>query len=101
MIQKRQLSLPFDGEPARRGALGRAIAAAAGVVLVGAGILLSMLLFAVLAGTALLVGGYLWWKTRELRRQLQERSGRIIEGEVVGNAERRATSMPRNEGKRL
>jgi hypothetical protein len=40
----------------------------------------------------LTVGGYLWWQTRELRRQMRARmqeqshprpSGRIIEGEVL------------------
>jgi hypothetical protein len=83
MIQKRQLFLPLDGEPVRRGVLGRAIATATGAPLVGVGILFSVLLFAMLAGAALLVGGYLWWKTRDLRRQIRQRPGRIIEGEVV------------------
>ena len=49
------------------------------------------LVFIVIALAVVLVfGGYLWWKTRELRRQVHERmqsqsmpGGEIIEGEVI------------------
>jgi hypothetical protein len=46
---------------------------------------LSLLVFAFVAAIGLMFGGYLWWKTRELRRQIRERppGGRIIEGEVI------------------
>jgi hypothetical protein len=47
--------------------------------------MLSLLIFAAVAAIALLVGGFLWWKTRALRRQMRERppGGRVIDGEVM------------------
>ncbi|MEO8165633.1 MAG: hypothetical protein ABI619_09570 [Betaproteobacteria bacterium] len=49
---------------------------------------ISLLFFAIVAGIALVIGAYLWWNTRELRRQIRERppGGRIIEGEVIHDA---------------
>jgi O-antigen/teichoic acid export membrane protein len=49
------------------------------------------LVFVVIGLAVVLVfGGYLWWKTRELRRQLRAQmqahsppAGRVIEGEVI------------------
>lgn len=51
----------------------------------------SLLLFAVLTSVVMVGGGYLWWRTRELRRQLRERppGGHVIEGEVVRDSESR------------
>ena len=57
-----------------------------GAALLVAGFMLSMVVFAVLAALALVAWGYLWWKTRDLRRELRERpaaGGRVIEGEVI------------------
>jgi hypothetical protein len=50
-----------------------------------AGLIFSLLVFALAAVGALLTLGYLWWKTRDLRRQVPSQStgGRIIEGEAV------------------
>ncbi len=50
---------------------------------------LSLLVFALLATIGLLVWGYVWWKTRELRRQMRERppGGRVIEGETIRDTE--------------
>jgi hypothetical protein len=78
-----------------------AIMASATLVVVG-------LMFSVLALAVLLVGGtllfaYLRWKTRHLRRVLdaqmqparapeQQSSGRVIEGEIIGDAEYDANS---------
>lgn len=49
----------------------------------------SVLLFAVVVAAALLLWGYIWWRTRKLRRELyaqmrtREAGGRVIEGEVI------------------
>ena len=45
----------------------------------------SVVLFAVVASIGLLVWGYLWWKTRDLRKQMRDHppGGLIIEGEVI------------------
>jgi hypothetical protein len=46
---------------------------------------LSLVIFAALAAIALIAGGYVWWRTRALRRQMRERppGGRVIDGEVM------------------
>jgi len=47
----------------------------------------SLLVFAVIATGAALAAGYLWWKTREVRKQMAmhkpSASGQIIEGEII------------------
>ena len=67
------------------GLLGKVLAFAAGVVLLIAGIMFSLLILAAAAIVALVVLGYIWWNTRELRRRLRERppGGRVIDGEVI------------------
>ena len=67
------------------GLLGRFLAAVAGVVVLTGVFALSLVLVAVAAMTAIVVGGFLWWKTRGLRRRIREKpyGGRIIEGEVI------------------
>ena len=68
------------------GLLARILTLAAGVVAVAAALLLSIFVLIGLACAGVVVGGYLWWKTRALRRHLRERpqgGGRIIEGEVI------------------
>jgi predicted membrane protein len=61
------------------------------VMLAGA-FLVSLVFVAIGLAVVLVVGGYLWWKTRELRRQLRAQmqgrsqpAGRVIEGEVISN----------------
>ena len=49
--------------------------ASAAVLLVVA-FMFSLLVFAILATVGVLVWGYLWWKTRELRKQMREQIGR-------------------------
>ena len=67
------------------GLLGKIVTMVAGVLLLAAAFMLSLLVFAVVAVVALGVLGYFWWKTRELRRQMREHppGGRVIEGEVI------------------
>lgn len=50
-----------------------------------AGFLFSMVIFAVIAVLGLAAWAYLWWKTREFRKTMAERSsdGHVIEGEAV------------------
>jgi hypothetical protein len=56
----------------------------AGIVLVSA-IAVSLLLFAVAMTAVVVIGGYVWWKSRHFRKQLrtQRGSGDVIEGVVV------------------
>ena len=74
------------------GLLTRILTVAAGtVVLIGA-VAISFVVFVVVLTALLVFGLYLWWKTRHLRRQLEERlnaqrsgaaRGETIEGEVI------------------
>jgi hypothetical protein len=54
----------------------------------------SLIFLAIGLVVVLTAGGYLWWKTRELRKQLRARmqtqsqpqsTGRVIEGEVISH----------------
>ena len=83
----------------RGGAISRAKQfALKGLVVLGGALtlagafLLSLVFLTIGLTVVLIVGGYLWWKTRELRRQMraqmQEQSqpwsdGDVIEGEVI------------------
>ena len=56
-----------------------------GAILLILGFLFSVVVLAVIAVLGLAVWGYLWWKTRKLRRTMQEHvpDGRVIDGEAV------------------
>ena len=62
----------------------------AGTVLLASAFVVSLLFAAAGLAVALIFGGYLWWKTRELRRQFRARMqeqqqpvGNVIEGELI------------------
>ena len=74
----------------------KALVVAAGVVTLASAFVLSVVFVAVGLVVVLGVGGYLWWKTRELRRQMRERmqeplqsryADDVIEGEVIRTSE--------------
>ena len=77
---------------------------AAAVMLVSA-FVLSLAFFAIASAAALAFGGYIWWKTRELRAQidaaLQDRMGapqtrgNVIEGVVISRSEADANRQNR------
>ena len=74
---------------AKQFALKAAVVVGGGLMLASA-VVLSMVFLAVGFAVVLTFGGYLWWQTRDLRRQLRERmqaqspsSGVVIEGEVI------------------
>jgi protein-S-isoprenylcysteine O-methyltransferase Ste14 len=63
-----------------------------GVVMLVSAFVVSLVFVAIGLAVVMIFGGYLWWQTRELRRQMrvrmQEQSqsrsdGRVIEGEVI------------------
>jgi hypothetical protein len=62
----------------------------AGTVMLASAFVVSLVFVAIGLAAVLIFGGYLWWKTRELRRQLrawmqeqQQPAGEVIEGEVI------------------
>jgi hypothetical protein len=74
------------------GLLSRVLTVVVGVAAVAGAIAISIFVFIAFAIAAVLVGSYLWWKTRALRRRLREQpppGGRIIEGEVIPDNQRR------------
>ncbi|HLZ97128.1 MAG TPA: hypothetical protein VKP66_04225 [Steroidobacteraceae bacterium] len=65
--------------------MSRMLTTVAGIVVIVGVFAVSMVVFAAVAAATLVVGSYLWWKTRTLRRRMraQRPGGRIIEGEVI------------------
>jgi hypothetical protein len=70
----------------------KAVLVVGGALTVVSAFVVSVVFFAVGFAVVLTVGGYLWWKTRELRKQLRARmqdqshapsTGRVFEGEVI------------------
>ncbi len=74
----------------RSGLLGKLLAMVASAAALVVAFTLSLLIFAVIAAIALVALGYLWWKTRALRRQLRDHppGGRVIDGEVIRDTTR-------------
>ncbi len=56
------------------GPLGKALALIGGLVLLAVGAVLSVAVLAVVAVIGLSVFGYVWWKTRALRKALREQA---------------------------
>jgi len=88
------------GAPTPSSTLGKIVAFVATVVLAGLALMFSAVLLAALLIVGTLAAAYLWWKTRDLRRQMREfppgdmdadgerfeqemNKGRVIEGEVI------------------
>ena len=79
------------------GLLQKVGAAAVAVVLFGISLAFSVMFFAVVAAVALVIGIYLWWRTRDLRKAMRQAQaqarqpgrpsahdgGIVIEGEVL------------------
>ena len=56
-----------------------------GAITLVVALLFSIVIFAVILVIVAIAIGYLWWKTRALRRQMRERppGGHVIDGEVI------------------
>ncbi|MFL9963654.1 hypothetical protein PQR02_21795 [Paraburkholderia sediminicola] len=67
------------------GWFGRWLAVVLGAIVFVAAAMLSVVLLAVLFAVGTIVGGYLWWKTRALRKQARAfgDDGRTVDVEVV------------------
>jgi hypothetical protein len=76
------------------GLLGKILMTLASAAVLAVAFMLSLLILATIAAIALVVGGYLWWRTRELRGRIREQppGGRVIDGEVIRDS---AKSNPR------
>ena len=78
------------------GPLAKVLAAVGGVILLVVGFMFSLVVLAVAIVAGLGIWGWFWWKTRKLRKQINERmseqaqhapDGHVIEGEAFVVAE--------------
>jgi O-antigen/teichoic acid export membrane protein len=72
--------------------VARALVVVGGTVMLVSAFMVSMVFVVIGLAVVLIFGGYLWWKTRELRKHLRARmqgqwqpAGRVIEGEVISD----------------
>jgi len=65
------------------GVLGRVAAAIVGAIALVVAFMFSVVALAVVSVIIVIAVGYLWWKTRDLRRHLRENppGGRVIDGD--------------------
>ena len=61
------------------------LALLAGAILLVLGFMFSLVVIAVIAVLGLSIWGYVWWKTRKIRRTVHEQAsdGQIIDGEAI------------------
>ena len=77
--------------------LQRIIGALLGVALFVAAFVFASLVLAFAAAVGLVIWGWLWWRTRRLRRELRGRDGTGIEGEYRVEREIRRVEEPSGE----
>lgn len=71
--------------PGRPSLLAKVLAVVIGAALLVLGFAVSLVMLAVALGVAIVVGGFVWWKTRDLRKQLREQAMRAqqMQGQQV------------------
>ena len=71
------------------GLLGRLVAAIVGAIALVVAFMVSVVALAVVSVIIVIAVGYVWWKTRDLRRRLREKppGGRVIDGDTFGDGD--------------
>lgn len=71
--------------------LQRVVAVAVAIGVFTLALMFSVVLFAVVLSVGAVAWGWLWWKSRDLRRQMRENppGGVVIEGEVIREVDAR------------
>lgn len=64
--------IQFQANVQGGGPVAKFIAGIVGLTMIGAALFLSVFLFAGLLAVGVVAGGWFWWRTRRLRRQLRE-----------------------------
>ena len=99
--------LPGRRRSSAPGLLTRIVAIAVGALALVGAVAISFVVFVIVLAALLVIGLYVWWKSRHFRRQLREQlnaqragtprgdipQGDIIEGEVIS---RKESDPPRN-----
>jgi predicted PurR-regulated permease PerM len=85
----------------------KVLVALGGVVMLASAFVISLVFVAFVLAFVLAIGGYLWWQTRELRRQMRARMqeqpqsvGEVIEGEVIEGEAIEVETISREETRR-
>lgn len=75
------------------------------IALIGLALMFSVLLFVVILVVGAVAWGYLWWRTRDLRKQMHQYSpsdvvveGNVIEGEVIRSEVDKISEKPEDGG---
>jgi hypothetical protein len=88
---KKPVRLEFHAKVEGGGPFTRFIGAILGVAVIIAALFLSVFVFAGLLAVAVIAGGWFWWRTRRLRRQLRETIDRATQ-ESIRQAQARANA---------
>ncbi|OUL83212.1 hypothetical protein [Paraburkholderia hospita] len=81
-FDKQQERLRQNGATMRPGppsVLAKVLAVVIGAALLVVGFAVSLVMLAVVLGAGIAIGGFVWWKTRDLRKQLREQTMRAQE----------------------
>jgi predicted membrane protein len=93
-----------DGRPGARGPglLTKVLAIAGSALVLAATIAISFVVFAIALAAIVVFGIYLWWKTRDLRKQMraQAHDRSVIEGEVIRESRRDEIRSPAEDSRR-
>lgn len=78
-FNKQQERLRQSGATMRPGppsVLAKVLAVVVGAALLVVGLAVSLVLFAMVLGAGIVIGGFVWWKMRDMRKQLREQAMR-------------------------
>lgn len=84
--------LQFQAKVEGGGPFTRFVGAVLGVAVIVAALFLSVFVFAGLLAVGVIAGGWFWWRTRRLRRQLRETIDRATQESLRQTQTRTATS---------
>ena len=78
-FDKQRKTLTQRAETLRQGpqsVLAKILAVIIGATLLAVGFAVSLAILALVLGAGIVIGGFVWWKTRDLRKQLREQAMR-------------------------
>lgn len=81
-----QMKYVLNSSPKPPGLLRKLVTLMMSVALVGLVLMFSAVLFAIIIVVGTIVWAYLWWKTRELRKQMRDFHSRVMnQAEIVSD----------------